>query len=270
MNNMTVKKPKIVNKTPSHISKYIAGGKRAKTTKIAWHYTGAHDVKAINTINNWFNSINRGEQGNKYASSHFLCDLDGTIYSYVPMDRIAWTTNAANYYSIGIECATTGTNDHYTDKEYVSMVKLGAWLAQYYGLDPRKDFIRHYDVTRKVCPRYFVNSSTKWNQFKNDCYNYMTGKLKESGIRNCTNAKGNSILETQEPVKFKQYIAKPTVDALNARKGPGTEYGVEARLDTDIAVTIVDEVKAKDGGIWCKCKSGYYVNKKYMKFIRYV
>lgn len=73
----------------------------------------------------------------------------------------------------------------------------------------------------------------------------------------------------KEPVKFKQYIAKPTVDALNARKGPGTEYGVEARLDTDIAVTIVDEVKAKDGGIWCKCKAGYYVNKKYMKFIRY-
>ena len=74
----------------------------------------------------------------------------------------------------------------------------------------------------------------------------------------------------KEPATFKQYIAKPTVDALNARKGPGTEYGVEARLDTDIAVTIVDEVKAKDGGIWCKCKSGYYVNKKYMKFIRYV
>ena len=77
--------------------------------------------------------------------------------------------------------------------------------------------------------------------------------------------------DNKEPkVKFKQYIAKPTVDALNARKGPGTEYGVEARLDTDIAVTIVDEVKAKDGGTWCKCKAGYYVNKKYMKFIRYV
>ena len=76
--------------------------------------------------------------------------------------------------------------------------------------------------------------------------------------------------EPKEPVKFKQYIAKPTVDALNARKGPGTEYRVEARRDTDIAVTIVDEVKAKDGGTWCRCKAGYYVNKKYMKFIRYV
>ena len=115
---MTVNKPTIINKTPSTISKYIAGGARSKTTKIAWHYTGAHDVKGINTINNWFNSINRGEQGKTYASSHFVCDLDGKIYSYVPMKRIAWTTNAANYYSIGIECATTGSNDHYTDAEY--------------------------------------------------------------------------------------------------------------------------------------------------------
>ena len=36
---MTVKKPVMVNKTPSHISKYIAGGKRSKTTKIAWKYS---------------------------------------------------------------------------------------------------------------------------------------------------------------------------------------------------------------------------------------
>ena len=270
---MTVKKPTMVNKTPLKLSKYIAGGKRSRTTKIAWHYTGAHDVKAINTINNWFNSINRGEQGNKYASSHFLCDLDGTIYTYVPMDRIAWTTNAANYYSIGIECATTGNDDHYTDAEYASMVKLGAWLAQYYGLDPRTDFIRHYDVTKKICPRYFVNNSGKWKQFKLDCYNYMIGKLKDNGIRNCTNGKGDNILtepEPEEPATFKQYIAKPIVDNLNCRKGPGAEYDTECTINTDIAVTVVDEVKANDGGTWLKCRAGYYVNKKYMKLIRYV
>lgn len=231
---MTVKKPTIINKTPSYISKYIAGGTRSKTTKIAWHYTGAHDVKGINTINNWFNSINRGEQGKTYASSHFVCDLDGSIYAYVPMSRIAWTTNAANYYSIGIECATTGSNDHYTDKEYVSMVKLGAWLAQYYGLDPREDFIRHYDVTKKICPRYFVNNSSKWKQFKLDCYNYMKGKLKESGIRNCTNGKGNSILNaltnnTTSSVKWKNgdYNCKVKATAnLNLRSGRGTNYNV--------------------------------------------
>ena len=40
--------------------------------------------------------------------------------------------------------------------------------------------------------------------------------------------------------------------------------------DKDTAITIVAEVKAKDGGIWCKAKSGYFVNKKYMKFVKYV
>ena len=69
--------------------------------------------------------------------------------------------------------------------------------------------------------------------------------------------------------EFKQYIAKPTVDGLNCRKGPGTNYPVETIIDTDIAVTIVDEVRAKDGGVWCVCKAGYYVNKKYMDRVRY-
>ena len=69
---------------------------------------------------------------------------------------------------------------------------------------------------------------------------------------------------------FKKYIAKPTVDGLTGRKGPGVEYDKVTVIDTDIAVTIVDEEKAKDGGTWLKCKSGYYVNKKYMEFVRYV
>ena len=77
----------------------------------------------------------------------------------------------------------------------------------------------------------------------------------------------------EEPKKeeaFKQYIAKPTVDGLNCRKGAGADYPVDAIIDTDIAITIVGETKAKDGGTWLKAKSGYYVNKKYMEFVRYV
>lgn len=76
----------------------------------------------------------------------------------------------------------------------------------------------------------------------------------------------------QQPAQtgFRQYIAKPTVDGLNCRKGPGTEYGIECQIDKGVAITIVDEKKASDGGTWCKAKSGYYVNKKYMQFVRYV
>lgn len=270
---MTVSKPKMVCKTPSYLSKYIAGGTRSRTTKIAFHYTGAHDVKGINTINNWFNSINRGEQGNRYASSHFVMDLDGTIYTYIPMKRIAWTTNAANYYSIGIECATTGDDDHYTDKEYVSMVKLGAWLAQYYGLDPREDFIRHYDVTKKICPRYFVNHFDKWKQFKLDCYNYLHGKLKEKDIRNCTNGKGNSKVTTEPKVVDRSgekdvpnYKVKVITDTLNVRYGASTSYDKKSTLKKGDVVTITHE---KDGwGLIQGAKGWISLNNKYVKKVK--
>lgn len=69
---------------------------------------------------------------------------------------------------------------------------------------------------------------------------------------------------------FKQYIAKPTVDGLNCRKGAGADYPIDTIIDTDIAITIVAEVTAEDGGTWCKTKAGYYVNKKYLKFVRYI
>lgn len=81
---------------------------------------------------------------------------------------------------------------------------------------------------------------------------------------------GEEAPKEEAEVSFKQYIAKPTVDGLTCRKGPGAEYDKVSIIDTDIAVTIVGEAKAKDGGTWLKCKAGYYVNKKYMKFIRYV
>ena len=70
--------------------------------------------------------------------------------------------------------------------------------------------------------------------------------------------------------KFKKYIARVNTDGLNARKGPGIEHDIECVLDKGVAITVVAEVKAKDGGTWCKCKAGYYTNKKYMEFVRYV
>ena len=80
---------------------------------------------------------------------------------------------------------------------------------------------------------------------------------------------GKEAPKEENKASFKKYIAKPTVDGLTGRKGPGVEYDKVTMIDTDIAVTIIDEEKAKDGGTWLKCKSGYYVNKKYMEFVRY-
>lgn len=47
------------------------------------------------------------------------------------------------------------------------MVQLTAWLCKKYNLN-EDQVIRHYDVTGKICPKYFVEDEAAWEQFKNN------------------------------------------------------------------------------------------------------
>ena len=47
------------------------------------------------------------------------------------------------------------------------MVKLTAWLCLRFGLDT-EDVIRHYDVTEKNCPKYYVEHPDAWEEMKAD------------------------------------------------------------------------------------------------------
>ena len=49
----------------------------------------------------------------------------------------------------------------------------------------------------------------------------------------------------------------------------GVEYDIECVLKKGVAITIIEEKKAKDGGTWCRALSKYWVNKKYLDFVRY-
>ena len=98
-------------------------------------------------------------------------------------------------------------------------------------------------------------SSSGFNKFLADIKEYVNGKEAQA---------------SPTASEFKPYIAKVNTDGLNARKGPGSEHDIECVLNKGVAITIVAEDKAKDGGTWLKCKAGYYVNKKYMKFVRYI
>lgn len=47
------------------------------------------------------------------------------------------------------------------------MVNLTGWLCNRFDLTTQ-DVIRHYDVTGKLCPMYFVEHEDAWLQFKAD------------------------------------------------------------------------------------------------------
>jgi len=106
-----------------------------------------------------------------FASSHFIICLDGTVLQCVPVDEIAYASNARNADTLSIEVCHPDETGRFTDESYNAAVRLTAWLCLRFGLTS-EDVIRHFDVEResgpKECPRYFVENEDAWEQFKAD------------------------------------------------------------------------------------------------------
>ena len=107
-----------------------------------------------------------------YASSNFIVGLKGEILQCVPLDEVAYCSNERNEDSISIECCHLDETGKFNDNTYQSLVHLTAWLCGRYNLTADK-IIRHYDVTGKNCPKYYVEHEEAWTQFKMDVEAYI-------------------------------------------------------------------------------------------------
>lgn len=105
------------------------------------------------------------------VSSHFVVGLDGEIIQCIPLNEIAYASNDRNQDTISIECCHPGKNGRFNKKTYRSLVKLCAWLCSQYEIADKTDIIRHYDVTGKLCPLYYVKHPSKWETLKSDIWN---------------------------------------------------------------------------------------------------
>lgn len=95
------------------------------------------------------------------VSSHFLIGIDGKIIQCVPLDEVAYCSNNRNGDTISIECCHADKSGQFSKATMDSLIKLLGWLADTYGLR-QEQIIRHYDVTGKQCPRYYVNYPEEW------------------------------------------------------------------------------------------------------------
>ena len=146
------------------------GDKVSKVTAIVVHYVGNPGTTAEQN-RSYFNNL--AELKNAYASSHYVVGLQGEIIQCVPLDEIAYASNNRNYDTISIECCHQDAEGRLTDDTYNSLVRLVAALCRTYGLNPETDVIRHYDVTGKLCPIYYVNNPDEWYAFKLSVKNEM-------------------------------------------------------------------------------------------------
>ena len=136
---------------------------------------GNANTTAINN-RNYFESLKTKKI---YASSHYIVGLEGEVIQCVPENEVAYHANQANSYSIGIECCHPDWNGKFNDKTYQSLIELCVDICKRYKLDPQIALIRHYDVTRKQCPLYYVQHQNAWEMLKYDVSVALEGKDQE-------------------------------------------------------------------------------------------
>ena len=127
---------------------------------IVIHYVGNPGTSAQNN-RNYFNNPD------STVSAHFIVGLDGEIIQCLPLHERSSASNHRNSDTISIEVCHPDESGVFTAETYQSLVRLTAWLCSACGLDETQ-IIRHYDVTGKACPLWFVEDEAAWAAFRTD------------------------------------------------------------------------------------------------------
>ena len=144
-------------------------------TNIVVHYT-ANPGTTAQQNRDFFEGLK--DSHDTSVSSHFVIGLDGEIIQCVPTIERAYASNQRNFDTVSIECCHMDETGKFNEVTYDSLVQLCAWLCCKFNLQA-EDIIRHYDVTGKNCPKYFVDNQGEWDSFIQEVDAYMNAKKKE-------------------------------------------------------------------------------------------
>ncbi len=167
---------KVIKEAPEVTEEYLTpneysrpGTPLTEVRGLVIHYVANGGTSAENN-RNYFEGLKDSKA--TYASSHYIIDLDGEIIQCIPLSEISYASNERNSDTIAIECCHPDDTGRFTTDTYDTLVYLTAWLMGEYDLEI-DDVIRHYDISGKDCPKYFVDNPEKWDEFKEDVEKYI-------------------------------------------------------------------------------------------------
>ncbi len=127
---------------------------------LAIHYVGNPGSSAMGN-RNYFNS--EGVE----VCSHFVVGLEGEVIQCLPLNEQSVATNQRNKDTISIEVCHPDETGKYSEVTYNALIRLVTWLCRQFHLT-QENLIRHYDVSGKLCPLYYVQHEDAWLQLKED------------------------------------------------------------------------------------------------------
>lgn len=145
------------------------GEKLEAVKDIAVHYV-ANPGTSAKANRNYFDSED------SETSAHFIVGLEGEIIQCVPLDEKSSATNERNRDTISVEVCHPDTSGEFTPVTRKALIRLLVWLCKEYELS-EENLIRHYDVTGKMCPLYYVEHPEAWDELKRDVKDKMNTEL---------------------------------------------------------------------------------------------
>ncbi|GHV90457.1 amidase [Spirochaetia bacterium] len=128
---------------------------------------------------NYFENLKVGKDG-RYASAHFIIGIDGEVIQCLLETEVGYHVGANKYTeralkelstypnncTLGIELCHKDWEGEFTRETLQAARELILELCERYKLG-RQNVYRHYDITGKDCPKYFVTHEDQWEQFLN-------------------------------------------------------------------------------------------------------
>lgn len=136
---------------------------------IVIHYT-ANRGSSAQANRDYFEGLK--DTGETSASAHFIVGLNGEVVQCIPTAEIAYASNDRNSDTVSIECCYENEDGSFNRDTYSELVHLTAWLCAKFSLTS-ESVIRHYDVTGKLCPIYYVEHEEEWDAFRADVETYL-------------------------------------------------------------------------------------------------
>jgi N-acetylmuramoyl-L-alanine amidase len=127
----------------------------------------------------------------RYAGAHYFVDIAGEIVQLIPDDEMAYHVGAKEYNQeilnhfnttypnnclIGVELCHPNWDGKFTDITLKRSVHLIAYLIEKYDLTLH-DVVRHYDVTGKNCPKWFVENEDAYDEFRHVISDMLTDSI---------------------------------------------------------------------------------------------
>lgn len=163
------------------------GTLRSDTVGIVWHWTSVPG-QDWSGVEQYFAGLAKQDPHDPvYGSAHAVIGLGGDVVQLIPWGEVAYHAGGQTYTgrwaelypryahnrvemtpnwgTVGIELCHETESGEFSERVLGSAELLGRILMASYTLG-WPDHYRHYDITGKECPRWFVRNAQAWEDFR--------------------------------------------------------------------------------------------------------